>query len=161
VANTSSGGVSWVSFGTRYLEGQKAGRHQLDFFVADSLWNTYQLSQIPNQLFIPSQNLTVKLRNKKSFKKGEQFKLRYLGEPIDSTILYCSGTHYIDETSAKSKMEVVRKIMRIIVLASGSSPCRRVNGSVLLLMRWIQKVISTLSIWRTGSRLYLSGFLQI
>ena len=80
---------------------KKPEKHQISIFTEDSLWNTYQLTQLPRQLFIPAQKITLKLQQKKSFKKAERLKINYWGEPIDSTILYCSGTHYINETSGQ------------------------------------------------------------
>lgn len=80
---------------------KKQARHHLDIMVGDSLWNSYDFTQMPTQLFVPAQKFKLKLRHKKPMKKGAVFQLHYQGESIDSTTLYCSGTRFLSRSAGQ------------------------------------------------------------
>ena len=77
---------------------KKPEKHSFSIVVNDTVWNEYNLSKVPLQLFIPSSSLRVKVENT-SFRKNDLLKISYQGKTIDSTRLYCSGTHYRNQVS--------------------------------------------------------------
>ena len=69
-------------------------KHSFSIVLQDTIWNDYNLSNLPDQLFIPSSSFNVNTQNT-SFRKNDVFKIKYHGKTIDSTSLYCSGTSYL------------------------------------------------------------------
>jgi hypothetical protein len=74
---------------------KKPEKHSFSIFVNDTVWNEYNLSKIPSQLFVPSASLRVDMNNT-SLRKKDVFKINFHGKTVDSTRLYCSETRYLD-----------------------------------------------------------------
>ncbi len=74
---------------------KKPGKHSFRIVVHDSVWNEYNLANIPAQLFIPSASLKLMMENS-SLRKKDLFRINYQGKTVDSTRLYCSDTRYLD-----------------------------------------------------------------
>ncbi len=70
-------------------------KHSFNIILQDTIWNEYNLSNLPDQLFIPSRSFRVNTQNT-SFRKNDVFKIKYHGKTIDSTRLYCGGTSYLN-----------------------------------------------------------------
>jgi serine protease len=83
-------------------------KHSVDISIKDTLWNTYKLSELPSNLFVPSASIKLSFKNN-SFKKKDVLKIEYYGKSIDSTKLYCqdipskihleSGSGFIEDGS--------------------------------------------------------------
>lgn len=70
-------------------------KHSFSIVLQDTIWNEYNFSSLPDQLFVPSSSFKVNTQNT-SFRKNDVFKIRYHGKTIDSSSLYCSGTSYLN-----------------------------------------------------------------
>jgi len=68
--------------------------------VNDSVWNSYNLSNIPPQIFVPSSSLKLVMEST-SLRKKDLFKINFHGKTVDSTSLYCSDTRYLDLESGR------------------------------------------------------------
>lgn len=75
---------------------KRPAKNSFNILVNDTIWNSYNLSKIPNKIFIPSSSFKIKMQNN-SFRKKDLFKINYYGKPIDSTTLYCSETRYLSQ----------------------------------------------------------------
>jgi len=75
---------------------KKPAKHSFSIVVNDTVWNEYNLSKTPHQIFVPSSSLTVQMRNN-SLKKKDIFTIYYHGKPVDSTKLYCDDLRYLSQ----------------------------------------------------------------
>lgn len=83
-------------------------KYSIAISINDTLWNSYNLAELPSNLFVPSPSL--KLSFEKHIKKKDVVKLEYYGKPIDSTKMFCqdeltyiykeSGNGVLDDGSA-------------------------------------------------------------
>ena len=69
-----------------YIKNQE--KHSIDISIKDTLWNSYKLSELPNNFFVPSASIKLSFKNN-SFKKKDVLNIEYHGKAIDSTKLYC------------------------------------------------------------------------
>ena len=101
---------------------RKVKNQSFQILVNDTLWNEYQLSNLPAKLFVPASSLTINL-SKCEIKKKDVFKINYYGKTIDSTKLYCHGIHHLSAESG--------------VVTDGSGENNYTNNSTC---RWIINV---------------------
>lgn len=88
----------------------------LNIYAKDTLWKTYKLKVLPNEIFVPSNSFSLNIDA--NLKKKDIFKVSYKGKLIDSTKLYCKeittitkskgtvtnesmGNNYVNNTSCK------------------------------------------------------------
>jgi serine protease len=90
-----AGGYSGFYFEPDLRGLRKPERYSVSVLAGDSLWNRYTLPDIPKQFFVATSSPGIKLEGK-ALKKNDILRISYQGKTIDSTILYCSGLHYID-----------------------------------------------------------------
>jgi hypothetical protein len=74
---------------------KKPEKHSFSIVVNDTVWNKYNLSNSPSQVFVPSSSLKVDVQHN-SFKKNDVFRIFYHGKTTDSTELYCSDIRYLN-----------------------------------------------------------------
>ena len=87
-----------------YLEPDVSGikkpeKHSFNIVLNDTVWNTYNMSKYPPQIFVPSSPVSLNVQNT-SFRKNDIFRINYHGNTIDSTKLYCSDTRYMNLESS-------------------------------------------------------------
>lgn len=92
-----AGGYFGFRFITNIFKIRKPEKHKLSFYLSDSLWIQYNLSDIPEELYVPATALKIVLTTP-GFKKRDLVNIEYFGIPVDSSSLYCSGTKYLNDS---------------------------------------------------------------